>query len=40
MDNVRFVCADVNCFLAIHFKNSTIKYFNSECEFCSLLNDN
>ena len=40
MDNVSFVCADVNCFLAIRFKNGTIKHFNSEYEFRSLLNDN
>ena len=40
MDNVSFVCAGVNCSLAIRFKNSTIKHFNSEYEFQSLLNDN
>ena len=40
MDNVSFVCADVNCSLAIRFKNGTIKHFNSEYEFRSLLNDN
>ena len=40
MDNVSSVCADVNCSLAIRFKNGTIKYFNSEYEFRSLLNDN
>ena len=40
MDNVSFVCADVNCFLAIGFKNGTIKHFNSEHEFRLLLNDN
>ena len=39
MDNVSFVCAGVNCSLAIRFKNGTIKYFNSEYEFRSLLND-
>ena len=40
MDNVTFVCAGVNCSLAIRFKNGTIKHFNSEYEFRSLLNDN
>ena len=40
MDNVSFVCADVNCSLAIRFKNGIIKHFNSEYEFRSLLNDN
>ena len=40
MDNVSFVCTDVNCPLAIHFKNDTIKHFNSEYEFHPLLNDN
>ena len=40
MDNVSFVCADVNCSLAIRFKNGTIKHFNSEYEFHSLSNDN
>ena len=40
MDNVIFVCADVNCSLAIHFKNGIIKHFNREYEFRSLLNDN
>ena len=40
MDNVSFVCADVNCSLAIRFKNGTIKHFNSEYEFRLLLNDN
>ena len=29
MDNVSFVCADANCYLAIRFKNGTIKHFNS-----------
>ena len=38
-DNVSFVCAGVNYSLAIRFKNGTIKYFNSEYEFRSLLND-
>ena len=40
MDNVSFVCAVANCSLAICFKNGTIKHFNSEYEFRSLLNDN
>ena len=40
MDNVSFVCAEVNCFLAIRFKNGTIKHFNSEYEFRLFLNDN
>ena len=40
MDNVSFACADVNCSLALRFKNGTIKHFNSEYEFRSLLNDN
>ena len=40
MDNVSFVCADVNCSLAIRFKKGTIKHFNSEYEFLSLLNEN
>ena len=40
MDNVNFVCADVNCSLAIRFKNGIIKHFNSEYEFRLLLNDN
>ena len=40
MDNANFVCADVSCSLAIRFKNGTIKHFNSEYEFRSLLNDN
>ena len=40
MGNVSFVGADVNCSLAMHFKNGTIKHFNSEYEFRSLLNDN
>ena len=30
MDNVSFVCADVNCSLAIRFKNGIIKHFNSD----------
>ena len=37
MDNASFVCADVNCSFAIRFKNGTIKYFNSEHEFRSLV---
>ena len=37
MDNVSFVCADVNCFLGIRFKNGTVKHFNSEYEFCSFI---
>ena len=40
MDNESFVCAGVNCSIAICFKNGTIKHFNSEYEFRSLLNDN
>ena len=40
MDNVSFVCADVNCSLAIRFKNGINKHFNREYEFRSLLNDN
>ena len=40
VDNVSFVCADVNCSLAIRFKNGTIKHFNSEYDFRSLLNGN
>ena len=40
MDNVRFVCADVNWSLAISFKNATFKHFNSAYEFRLLLNDN
>ena len=36
MDNACFVCADVNCSLAIRFKNGTIKHFDSEYELCSL----
>ena len=40
MDNVNFVYAVVNCSLAIRFKNGTIKHFNNEYEFRSLLNDN
>ena len=40
MDNVSFVCADVNCSLAIRFKNGFTKHFNSQYEFRSLLNDN
>ena len=40
MDNVSFVRANVNCSLAISFKNGTVKHFNSEYEFRSLLNDN
>ena len=40
MDNVSFASADVNCFLAICFKNVIIIHFNSEYEFPSLLNDN
>ena len=39
MDNASFVCADVNGSLAIRFKNGTIKHFNSEYDFRSLLND-
>ena len=30
MDNVSFICDDVNCSLTIRFKNGTIKHFNSE----------
>ena len=37
MDNVSFVCADVNCSLAVRFKNGIIKNFNSEYEFRSLV---
>ena len=40
IDNLSFVCADVNCSLVIRFKNGTIKHFNGECQFRSLLNDN
>ena len=40
MDIVSFVCTDVNCSLAIRFKNGTVKYFNSEYQFRSLLKDN
>ena len=40
MDIVSFVCANVNCSLAIRFKNGAVKYFNSEYELRSLLNDN
>ena len=40
MDNVRFFCADVNCYLAIRLKNGIIKHFNREYEFRSLLNNN
>ena len=40
MDDVNFFCAEINCSFAIRFKNGTIKHFNNECEFCSLLNDN
>ena len=40
MDNVSFDCPDINYSLAIRFKNGTIKHFNSEREFRSLLNDN
>ena len=37
MDNVSFVCADINCSLVIRFENGIIKHFNSEYEFRSLL---
>ena len=40
MDNVSFVCADVNRSLAIRLKNDIIKHFNREYEFCLLLNNN
>ena len=40
MDNVSFVCADVNCYLAIRLKNGIIKDFHREYEFRSLLNNN
>ena len=40
IDNVSFVCADVNCSLTIRLKNDIIKHFNSEYEFRSLLNKN
>ena len=40
MDNVSFVCDDINCSLAIRFKNGTIKHLDSEYEFRSLLNYN
>ena len=30
MDNVSFVCADVNCYLTIRLKNAIIKHFNME----------
>ena len=40
MDIVSFVCADVNCSLAIRFNNGTVKCFSSEYELRSLLNDN
>lgn len=40
MDNISFICDDVNCSLTIRFKNSTIKYFNPEYQFGSLLNEN
>ena len=40
MDNVSFVCADVNCSLAMRFKNGNIEHFNSEYQFRSLLNNN
>ena len=40
MDNVSIVCAYVNCSPLPCFKNSTIKHFNSEYDFHSLLNDN
>ena len=40
MDNVSFVCADVNRSLGIRLKNDIIKHFNREYEFCLLLNNN
>ena len=40
IDNVSFVYTDINCSLAIRFKNGIIKHFNSEYELRSLLNDN
>ena len=40
MDNVSFVCADVNFSLAIPLKIDIIKHFNREYEFHSLLNNN
>ena len=40
MGNVSFVYADVNCSLAIHFKNGTIKHFNSEYEFRPFIHHN
>ena len=39
MDNVSFVCANVNCSLDIHFKSGIMKHLNSEYESHSLLND-
>ena len=39
MDNVSFVCADVNRSLAIRLKNDIIKHFNREYEFCLLLSN-
>ena len=40
MDNVSFLCPDVNCYLAIRLKNGIIKHFNREYKFRSLLNNN
>ena len=40
MDNVSFVCVNISCSLATRFKAGTIKHFNDEYEFHTLLNDN
>ena len=37
--NVSYVCNDINCSLALRFKDNCFKYFNSEKELHNLLND-
>ena len=36
--NIKYVYSDINCSLALRFKDDSFKYFNSERELLSLLN--
>ena len=36
--NIKYVYSDIDCSLALRFKDDSLKYFNSERELLSLLN--
>ena len=36
--DIKFVYSDIDCSLALRFKDESLKYFNSERELLSLLN--